>query len=106
MSWLAPSGAIGWLGNRHRPGRAGLRLLTTYRLAKGDSSELRAEGLAFTIMFMPPDDEGWMWCNAIIEVPGFRGELDFQLLRSDLDSFRTELAASLVGASWPCEVRL
>ena len=25
MSWLAPSGVIGWLGNRHRPGRAGTR---------------------------------------------------------------------------------
>jgi len=23
MSWLAPSGAIGWRGNRHRPGRVG-----------------------------------------------------------------------------------
>jgi len=22
MSWLAPSGVIGWLDNRHRPGRA------------------------------------------------------------------------------------
>jgi hypothetical protein len=27
MSWLAPSGAIGWLGNRHRPGQAGTRRL-------------------------------------------------------------------------------
>jgi hypothetical protein len=26
MSWLAPSGVIGRLGNRHRPGRAGIRL--------------------------------------------------------------------------------
>ena len=26
MSWLAPSGVLGWCGNRHRPGRAGLRL--------------------------------------------------------------------------------
>jgi hypothetical protein len=26
MSWLAPFGAIGWRGNRHRPGGAGPRL--------------------------------------------------------------------------------
>ena len=26
MSWPAPSGAAGWCGNRHRPGRAGPRL--------------------------------------------------------------------------------
>lgn len=27
MPWLTPSRAIGWPGTRHRPGRAGLRLL-------------------------------------------------------------------------------
>jgi hypothetical protein len=27
MSWLAPSGVMVWCGNRHRPGRTGLRLL-------------------------------------------------------------------------------
>jgi hypothetical protein len=26
MSWLAPSGAVGWRGNHHRPGRASTRL--------------------------------------------------------------------------------
>ncbi len=68
--------------------------------------ELRAEGLAFTIMFTPPDDEGWMWCNAIINTSGFRGHLHFQMLRSDLDSFRTQLSASLPETNWPCEARL
>jgi hypothetical protein len=57
-------------------------------------------------MFTLPDDEGWMWCNAIINAPGFRGDLDFQMLRSDLDSFRTQLSAARVVANWPCEARL
>jgi hypothetical protein len=35
MSWLAPSGVIGWLGNRHRPGRAGPRLLDARSAAEG-----------------------------------------------------------------------
>jgi hypothetical protein len=48
--------------------------------------ELRTEGLAFSIMFTPPDDEGRMWCSAIINVPGSRGDVDFQMLRSDLDT--------------------
>jgi hypothetical protein len=42
-------------------------------------------------MFTPPDGEGWMCCHAIIDAPGFRGELDFPMLRSDLDHFRTQL---------------
>src|SRR4051812_1719892 len=25
MSWLAPSGVMAWCGNRHRPGRVGIR---------------------------------------------------------------------------------
>jgi hypothetical protein len=57
-------------------------------------------------MFTPPDNEGWMWCNAIIDVPGFRGDLDFQMLRSDLDAFHAELLHSLESANWPCEVEL
>src|SRR5690349_2490774 len=47
-----------------------------------------------------------MWCNAIIRVPGFRGDLDFQMLRSDLEWFRTQLSDSVREASWPCDVRL
>jgi hypothetical protein len=35
MSWLAPSGVIGRLGNRHRPGRAGPRLLDARSAAEG-----------------------------------------------------------------------
>src|SRR5215210_6163878 len=31
MSWLAPSGVLGWLGNRHHPGRAGARLLRDHQ---------------------------------------------------------------------------
>jgi hypothetical protein len=57
-------------------------------------------------MFTPPDEEGWMWCNAIINAPSFRGDLNFQMLWLDLDSFRTQLSASLAEANWPCEVRL
>jgi hypothetical protein len=57
-------------------------------------------------MFTPPDDEGWMWCNANINAPGFRGDLDFQMLRSDLESFRIQLLGGLVWANWPCEARL
>jgi hypothetical protein len=68
--------------------------------------ELRTEGLAFSIMFTPPNNEGWMWCNAIINAPGFRGDLDFQMLRSDLDTFHVQLSNSLESANWPCEVRL
>jgi hypothetical protein len=68
--------------------------------------ELQTEGLAFSIMFTPPDKEGWMWCNAIIDAPSFRGDVDFQMLRSDLDAFHAELLNSLNGAKWPCNVRL
>jgi hypothetical protein len=68
--------------------------------------ELRTEGLAFSIMCTPPDDEGWVWCNAIVNAPGFRGDVDFQMLVSDLDSFRAQLSNSLDGANWLCEVRL
>jgi hypothetical protein len=57
-------------------------------------------------MFTPPDKEGWMWCNAIINSPGFRGDVDFQMLRSDLDTFHAQLSNSLESASWPCKVRL
>jgi hypothetical protein len=46
-----------------------------------------------------------MRCNAIINAPGFGGDLDFQMLRSDLDSFRALLSAALVGVNWPCEAR-
>src|SRR5262245_37802029 len=35
MSWLAPSGAIGWRGNRYRLGRASPRLLNGCRAAEG-----------------------------------------------------------------------
>jgi hypothetical protein len=68
--------------------------------------ELRTEGLAFSITFTPPDDEGWMWCNATVDAPGFRGDLDFYMLRSDLESFHAQLSDSLDGANWPCEARL
>lgn len=68
--------------------------------------ELRADGLAFTVLFIAPDEEGWMWGNVIINVPGFRGDVDFQLLRSDLERFHTELSASMVASNWPCEVHL
>jgi hypothetical protein len=68
--------------------------------------ELRTEGLAFSIVFTPQDDEGWMWCNATVDAPGFRGDLDFQMLRSDLELFRTQLSDSLAEANWPCEARL
>ena len=70
------------------------------------SLELRTEGLAFSIMFTPPDNEGWMWCNAILNVPGFRGDVHVQMLIADLDTFHAQLSNSLDGANWPCEVRL
>jgi len=68
--------------------------------------ELRAEGLALTVLFLPPNVEGWMWCNAIINAPGFRGDLDFQMLRADLDAFHAGLSTALNVTNWPCEVRL
>src|SRR4051794_34784645 len=92
--------------NRHRPGRAGPRPHHACQPTGEVPLELRAEGLAFTITFTPPDSEGWMWCNAIVDAPGFRGAFDFQMLRADLDHFRTQLSASVVAANWPCDVRL
>jgi len=68
--------------------------------------ELRAEGLAFSVMFTTPDAGGWMYCNAIIDVPNFRGDLDFHMLLDDLDRFLDELSRSLDAANWPCDVRL
>jgi hypothetical protein len=68
--------------------------------------ELRADGLASSITFTPPDEEGWMWCHTIIEVPGFRGDFHFQMLRADLNPFRAQLVHALDETNWPCEVRL
>ena len=67
---------------------------------------LRAEGLSLDIRFAPLDDEGWMWWNAVIHVPGFRGDLDFQMLKADLYMFRTRLSASTIAENWPCDARL
>lgn len=68
--------------------------------------ELRADGLSLTIEFAPPDDEGWMRCGAVVDVPGFHGDVDFSMLRSDLESFQADLAASLDASNWPCTARL
>jgi hypothetical protein len=57
-------------------------------------------------MFTPPDDEGWMYCNAIVNAPGFRGDLDCHLQRADLEHFRSQLAHAAEAAHWPCEARL
>ena len=43
MSWLAPSGVIGWRGNRHRPGRAGPRLLDARQAARELSPDSNEE---------------------------------------------------------------
>jgi hypothetical protein len=53
MSWLAPSGAIGWRGNRHRPGRAGTRLLS-WLFAGGGSvadEELRSPSVTLRVVY-------------------------------------------------------
>jgi len=47
-----------------------------------------------------------MWCNAVIDAPGFQGDFDFQMLRGDLHPFHDQLVRSLDGTSWPCEARL
>lgn len=74
--------------------------------ADGVPLDLRTEGLTLAILFTPPDKEGWMWCNAIVEVPGFRGDFDFQMLRADIIPFHAQLLDSLDGTNWPCEARL
>jgi hypothetical protein len=45
--------------------------------------ELHTEGLALSVMFTPQDGEGWMYCNAIVNAPGFRGDIDYYYLGSE-----------------------
>jgi hypothetical protein len=47
-----------------------------------------------------------MYCNAIVNAPGFRGDLDCYLQRADLELFRSQLAYAVQAAHWPCEARL
>jgi hypothetical protein len=47
-----------------------------------------------------------MNCDLIVDVPGFHGDLNFQMMRADLAAFRDQLARSDEPASWPCEVAL
>jgi hypothetical protein len=92
-----------WVGN----GVAGerKRFRRTWSSIGGDV-ELHTEGLAFCVMFTLPDDEGWMYCNAIVNAPGFRGDLDCYLQRTDLELFRSQLAHAVETSHWPCEARL
>jgi hypothetical protein len=48
MSWLAPSGAIGWRGNHHRPGRAGTRLSRPFLAGEGFGVEFRVSDVRQT----------------------------------------------------------
>jgi len=68
--------------------------------------KLQAEGLSFELHYLKPDEEGWVGCNVIINVPGFRGDVDFHMLRSDLERFHTELSSARVATNWPREVLL
>jgi hypothetical protein len=65
----------------------------------------RTDGLALSLVFTPPDVEGWMWCSVTLDVPGFHGEYDCQLLRSDLEQFCSELAFLDTPANWPRRAR-
>lgn len=47
-----------------------------------------------------------MYCNAVVDAPGFRGDLDRHLQKADLERFRSQLAHSVEAAHRPCESRL
>ncbi len=47
-----------------------------------------------------------MYCNAIVNAPSFRGDIDCSLQRADVVSFRDQLAHAVEATHWPCEVRL
>ncbi len=68
--------------------------------------ELHTHGLSVRFTFQPPDQEAWMWCTVQLDVPGFRGEFDFQLERANLEHFRTQLAHTVEPSHWPCQARL
>jgi hypothetical protein len=65
--------------------------------------ELRTNGLLAVFSFTSPDCEGWMWCKAVVDVPGFHGEYEFQLERVNLEMFRSQLAHALDPSNWPCQ---
>jgi hypothetical protein len=54
--------------------------------------ELRTHGLALTLDFSEPDSEGWMRCEVIVQVPGFSGKFQCEVLRGEWTCFRDELA--------------
>lgn len=68
--------------------------------------ELRTHGLALNLTFGPSDEEGWIPCSAVVNVPGFRGEFDFCMLKTDLEFFRSQLAPAIGGGGWPTSARL
>jgi hypothetical protein len=68
--------------------------------------ELRADGLRFVLTFGPPDSVGWMRCRAVVDAPGFHGDLEIELTRTDLESFRSQLAISLRESGSASHVRL
>ena len=47
-----------------------------------------------------------MWCSVLVDVPGFRGEYDFQLERLNLELFRSQLTQAVKSAHWPCQAQL
>ncbi len=67
--------------------------------------ELRTHGLAVRFTFTPADGEGWMWCSILVDVPGFRGEYDFQLEQINLELFRTQLERAVEPVNWPCQAQ-
>src|SRR4051812_47384474 len=68
--------------------------------------ELRTHGLALDLIFGPSDEEGWMPCHAVVDVPGFHGEIDFPMLRTDLGLFRSQLADAVGTPERPSTARL
>jgi hypothetical protein len=68
--------------------------------------ELRTHGLAVRFTFAPPGRDGWMWCDVVVDVPGFHGEYAFQLERVNLELFWSQLAGAVESANWPCQAQL
>jgi hypothetical protein len=68
--------------------------------------ELRTHGIALTLDFGQPGEDDWLACAVVVDVPGFHGQFDCQLMRCDLEQFRSELANAVTAVGQSVEVRL
>ena len=68
--------------------------------------ELRTHGLALTLDFSKPDEQGWMRCYLRVQVPGFSGEFECWVWRVDWSCFVDGLVRMRKQVGKPCSANL